>query len=82
MKLETVVTLARFSLGSGKRVFLIGVGMQKNRKILSDLAVAFRQELVGSRAHDAPVPLFNRQSKLLIPNSTTNKVNFHLHKLS
>ena len=77
LKFEPVITRSRLSLGSRERVFFVGFRVQKNRKALANLTIACGQKFIGSRTHDAPVPFFDRQSKLFIPNSTANKVNFH-----
>jgi hypothetical protein len=41
------------------------------------LLVTLIDKFVGRRAHDTPIPLFDRKPKLFVTNSTTDEVHLH-----
>jgi hypothetical protein len=74
---EAVIAGGCFSLSSGKGILLTGLRVQKYGEILANALVTITLEIIRGGAHDAPVPFCDRYFQLLVPNSTSDKVNFH-----
>ena len=74
-----MVTGCGLSLGTGQRILFAGLRMQKHRKILANLLVPLVKQLVGCRAHDAPVPFANGKAKALVTD-TLDCGNFYVNR--
>ena len=82
VKGEAVITAAGFSFRACQCIFFAALRMQKHRKVFADRLITETLKFVRCRAHDAPVPLFDGQAKLLVPNRTTDEIKFHTAILS
>jgi hypothetical protein len=62
-RLEAAVARSGLALGTRQRVFLGALRVQEHREILADGLEAPREQLLGPRADDHPVPLPRRHTE-------------------
>ena len=62
MHVEPFVARGRLALGAGQCIFLVGLGVQKDRKILADGPKTAGQHLFGCGAHHHPVTVTDGQA--------------------
>lgn len=74
---EAVITCGGLALGTGQRVLLMGLGVQKHRKILADRPETARQQLFRGRTDHHPVAVFDRQPEQAIAYRATDDIAFH-----
>lgn len=70
--LKAVVAVPRLPLGTGEGVFLLGVRVQKDGEIPTDLPITLGQHILGGCSHHHPVGLGVGIAQQLVPNGTAN----------
>ena len=74
---EALVAAPRFALGAGKRVFLMGIGMQEDREVLADRLVALRDHLLGRGTDDDMIAVGLRQPQQAVTHGPADNVGLH-----
>ena len=74
---KAAVSGGHLALEPRERVFLLRVGMKKDRKVAPDLAVIQVQQLLARAADDDPVALLHRKAQQGVPNRSANQIHLH-----
>ncbi len=74
VKAESGVTVTTFALGTGQRVFLVGLRMQENGKIPPDRLETARAHRRRRAADNNVIPILDRQAKQFVTNSAPHDV--------
>ena len=82
MHLKPAVAECRFAFCAGQRIFLFGLWVQKNRKVLADGQVAQTHQSLRCAANHHPVTVSYLQTKQGIANRTTDQENLHFVSLA
>ncbi len=71
--LEAVIAVPALPLRAGQRVFLPGLGMEKNRKRAANLPITLRQQFFGRPAHHDPVFFLVGDAQKLVADSAAHQ---------
>ncbi len=74
---ESAVARRDLALTPRERIFLLGVRVQKHRKVPPDLAISEPQQLLSRAAHDHPIALLYRQAEQGVPNRAADQIHLH-----
>ena len=75
---KAMVARAGLALGTGQRVFLVGLRVQEHREVLAHRQEAFCDQCVGRGAHHHPVAIGAGLAQQGIAHRATDQVDLHL----
>ena len=77
---KATVAHTALALGAGQRVFLVGLGVQKDGEVFAHGRKAARGHGFGCRANDHPVGVMKRTLQQAVAHGTADLVNLHAVK--
>jgi len=74
---EAAIARSYLALEPGKRIFLMGLGMQEDRKVAADLAVVHSQQIFPCASDYDPVAFLHRKPEQGVSNRSTDQIHLH-----
>ena len=77
VKCKPRITTTALALGSRERIFLVGLRVQKHRKVFAHGQKFCRQHVIDRRAHHHVITVMRRQPQELVPYAAADLINLH-----
>jgi hypothetical protein len=77
MKDESFVARGYFALGACKCIFFVGLWVQKDREVFTDLDITSIFQILGRRPNHHPIPIHDRTAQEFVADGAPNLIDLH-----